>query len=218
MEIPSEDLLYHVVCEVIDYHKDKSGATRTTEVFGTYTSLLAAKSAARSCLKMLGYLPEEFSTYREKINPETWSYGDGVFIYAKAPAGQEFSVRVDTKPNENGFKGTEHGKVEGHLCYVLQTKIDYNDDRIGGKQTTEVEGVYRIRKDALDAAYTVLLDDAEGITKESFAEYDEQDMKNNDWPYGEEILVHAVGQNGDNFLVAVKSQLSQHEHEFKLQH
>ena len=78
-----------------------------------------------------------------------------------------------------------------------------------------MEGVYRIRKDAIDAAYTVLFDDVEGITKESFAEYDEQDMKNNDWPYGEEILVHAVGQNGDNFLVAVKSQLSQHQHEFK---
>jgi hypothetical protein len=206
----SEDLLYHIKCEIIDYHEDKSGATRTTNIHGTYTSLPAAKAAARASLKTAGYLPSDFEVYEEKTDPETWKYSDGVFVYAKAPAGQEFRVRLDVKPNVLGLKANNGDAVEEHLHYVLQTIIDYSKDRTGGIQTTEIEGVYLGRKEANHAAYNVLLDEAEGVTKESFAEYERRDEWKDDWPYGEDVMVHAVGKNGENFKVEVKTQLKVH--------
>jgi hypothetical protein len=80
----SEDLLYHVVYEIINYQRDTSGATRTTYVFGTYTSLPVAKVIARSCLKNWGYKVPDFEIYEVINDPENWKYGDGVALYAKA--------------------------------------------------------------------------------------------------------------------------------------
>lgn len=207
-----ESLLYHVKCEVIDYHKDLSGGTRTTEIFGTYTSLPVAKAAARSCLKAWGYDPSEFEIYAEDTDPEHWEYGDGVAAYAKAPAGQEFRVRLDTKPNVAELRGNETGALEGHLHYVLQTTIYYNKDRTGAMQATEVEGVYFTRKEAIDAAYTVLIDKDDGLTKEEYEEYDERDEQKDDWPFGEDVYVHAVHPSGENYLVEVKLQRGPYKH------
>jgi len=209
-EAASESLLYHVKCEIIDYHNDQSGLTRTTNIYGTYTSLPLAKAAARTCLKTASYLPSDFSIYAEKSHPETWEYEEDVLVYAKAPAGQEFRVRVDVSPNEAGLKANERGEVEGHLHYVLQTRIDYNSDRTGGNQRTDIEGVYLGREEAEKAAYNVLLDKDEGVTKESFAEFDRLDEQAGDWPYGDDVLVHAVGRNGENFKVEVKMQAKVH--------
>jgi hypothetical protein len=209
-EAASESLLYHVKCEIIDYHNDQSGLTRTTNIYGTYTSLPLAKAAARTCLKTAGYLPSDFSIYAEKSEPETWEYEEDVLVYAKAPAGQEFRVRVDVSPNEAGLKANERGEVKGHLHYVLQTRIDYNSDRTGGNQRVDIEGVYLGREEAEKAAYNVLLDEAEGLTRESFAEFDRLDEQAGDWPYGDDVLVHAVGRNGENFKVEVKMQAKVH--------
>jgi hypothetical protein len=96
-----------------------------------------------------------------------------------------------------------------HLSLVLQTTIYYNHDSIGGIQTTQVEGVYPTRKAAREAAKRVLLD--ENITKQTFAEYDEQDNEIKEWPYGEDVLVHAVAETGENFKVSVKPQLHSHQ-------
>ena len=93
---------------------------------------------------------------------------------------------------------------------VLQTTINYNNDRIGGIQTTEVEGVYPTRKAAVDAAKSALLD--EEVTEESFAEYDVKDAEKNEWPYGDDVLIHAVAETGENFKISVKSQLHSHQH------
>jgi hypothetical protein len=94
------------------------------------------------------------------------------------------------------------------LDVVLQTTIDYNTDRIGGNQNTEIEGTYPTRKAAFEAAYTVLLDNE--VTKASFAEYDEKEQFEGEWPYGDEVLVHAVAETGENFSVAVKAQPHSH--------
>lgn len=198
-----EDLLYHVKCEVIDFHKDQSGATRTTELFGTFNSLPTAKAAGYSCLKSWGYQPSDFDIYEENRHPEDWKHGDGVIVYAKAPAGQEFNVRLDTKPNLIGLKGNKEGVVEEKLYYVLQTTIYYNLDRTGAKQATEVEGVYLSREEANKAATKVLLDDKDGLTRDEFAEYDVKN-KEDDWPFGEDVIVHAVWPTGENYLVEVK--------------
>jgi hypothetical protein len=95
---------------------------------------------------------------------------------------------------------------------VLQTTIDYNDDRIGGKQVTLIEGTYLTRAAAYEAAKTALLD--EDVTEKDFAEYDLKDSREEkgEWPYGDDCLVHAVGQNGDNFLIHVKAQPHSHQH------
>jgi len=203
----TSDLLYHVKRTITDLAEDNSGASRTTDILGTYTDLAAAKAAARSALATEGYVRDDFDVYEVNDGAEEWKHGDGAIVFAKAPAGQEFEVRLDTKPNINKLKGNASGEVEGFLHYVLQTTIHYNNDRIGGIQETEVEGTYTTRAKAIEAAKVALLDGE--VTKESFAEYDEKDDERdkNEWPYGDEVWVHAVSQTGENFKVAAKAQL-----------
>jgi hypothetical protein len=209
VDTPSENLLYHIRCEVIDYHKDPSGLTRDNIIYGTYTTLPSAKASALTSLKTAGYEPDDFTIYAEKTDPETWSYGDGVLVYAKAPNGNELRVRIDVTENNIARQLTvnkESGEVEEDLYYVLQTQIDYYDDRIGGKQESIIEGAYLDRKKAEEAAYNVLLDEPDGVTSESYAEYDRLDEQKDDWPYGDDVLVHAVGRDGKNFKVEVKTR------------
>lgn len=40
-----------------------------------------------------------------------------MLVFARAPAGQEFAVAVDTTDNEASLKGDASGKVEGVLHY-----------------------------------------------------------------------------------------------------
>jgi len=93
---------------------------------------------------------------------------------------------------------------------VLQTTIDYNKDTAGAIQNTEIEGTYLTRKEAYEAAKTALLD--EEVTKNSFAEYEERTdpTEKGEWPYGEEVWVHAVAETGENFNVAVKTPPHSH--------
>ncbi|EKD14055.1 uncharacterized protein L3040_007942 [Drepanopeziza brunnea f. sp. 'multigermtubi'] len=204
------DLLYHVKRTITNFADDKSGATRVVDVLGTFTDLAAAKLAANAGLASEGYVKDDFEVYEQKSETafQKWKHADEVTVFARAPAGQEFEVCLDTKPN-TGFEGNVNGEVEGHLHYVLQTTIDYNNDRIGGIQTTEVEGTYPTRAQAFEAAKTILLDNE--VKKSDFAEYDAKDEFEGEWPYGDECLVHAVGQTGENFKVLVKAQPHSHK-------
>ena len=76
-----------------------------------------AKLAARSALASEGYVKDDFESYEENDGKSTWTHGDGVLTFAKAPAGQIFEVKVDTNPNVLHFKGNADGEVEGHLHY-----------------------------------------------------------------------------------------------------
>jgi hypothetical protein len=73
-----------------------------------------------------------------------------------------------------------------------------------------VEGTYSTRAAARKAARSALLD--RDVTKDSFVEYDEFDDARdiNEWPYGDDVLVHAVAETGENFNVAVKAKLHSH--------
>jgi hypothetical protein len=75
-----------------------------------------------------------------------------------------------------------------------------------------VEGTYPTCEAARTAARTAPLDSE--VAKESFAEYDEFDDARDvsEWPYGEDVLVHAVAETGENFNVAVKAQPHSHQH------
>ncbi|KAH8796055.1 hypothetical protein F5882DRAFT_396504 [Hyaloscypha sp. PMI_1271] len=205
------EYLFHVKRTITDFAEDKSGATRITDILGTFTSLAAAKNAARGALAAEGYIKDDFEVLEQKdeADSDEWKHGDGCLVFAKAPRGQEFDVRIDTKPNVLKLKGNASGEVDGFLHYVLQTTIDYNNDRIGGIQHTEVEGTYPTREAAFIAAHTALLDDE--VTKESFAEYDEKEQFEGEWPYGDEVLVRAVGQTGENFYISVKAQPHSHK-------
>ncbi len=118
-ETEAPEFLFHVKRTITDYHEDKSGATRTTDILGTFTDLAAAKQAAHSALASEGYLRDDFELFetKDETDPEEWKHGDGVVSFARAPAGQEFEVRLDTKPNVMKFKGNAGGEVEGHLHY-----------------------------------------------------------------------------------------------------
>lgn len=99
---------------------------------------------------------------------------------------------------------------------VLQTTIFYNHDSIGSIQTTEVEGAYPTRKAAREAAKLALLD--EDVAADSFAEYEEQDMERGEWPYGDDVLIHAVAESGENFQISVKAQPHSHQQHKPKQH
>jgi hypothetical protein len=145
--------------EIIDYYKDESGATRINDVLGTYTSLPAAKAAALTAIKDSGYERDDFEVYEEKSRiVENWTHGNGVLVYAKAPSGTEFYVRIDTNRTPANLKETPK-VVSTPSCihYVLQIKIDYNNDRIGGIQTTEVESTYLHQQEARDTALKALI-------------------------------------------------------------
>jgi outer membrane protein assembly factor BamB len=123
------DLLYHVNRAIIDFAQDKSSATQTTDVFGTFTDLAATNAAARSALPSEGYLIDDFVEYEENDGTKEWKHADGVIVFAKAPAGQEFVVRLDTTSNALHFKGNASSEVEGHLHYSKHSTFLPHDSK-----------------------------------------------------------------------------------------
>jgi len=117
----TSEYLYHVKSTMIDYPGDKSGATRSTEILGTYVDLAAAKAAASSALFNQGFKEDDFVTYETKNSSgnEEWKFGDGIITFAQTPAGHEFRIGIDTKPNSLGLKGNPEGKVEAILHYGM---------------------------------------------------------------------------------------------------
>ncbi|PKS08699.1 hypothetical protein jhhlp_004752 [Lomentospora prolificans] len=209
----TSDTLFHTLLTVIDYHVDKSGGTQSTYVLGTHTSLPGAKSFSKRALRELGYEKDDFSTYEEASSASgtEWTHGDGVIVHAKAPAGQVFNVSLDTKPNTEKLPTGENDEPKlppgsDHLHYVLQTQIDYNKDRNGAEQTTEVQGTYVRRADAMIAAKGLL-------NKSDYEEYDERDENDmtGKWEYGEDVVVHAVSSNGENFDISVRTVPGAHK-------
>ncbi|CAG8957997.1 hypothetical protein HYFRA_00000340 [Hymenoscyphus fraxineus] len=75
---------------------------------------------------------------------------------------------------------------------VLQATIIHNLDRKGLNKSTKVKGIYPSWRNAyqLQATHTTLLD--ADMTKESFAEYDEEEGFEGEWLCGEECVVNAV--------------------------
>jgi hypothetical protein len=115
------EYLFHVKRTITDFAEDKSGATRVTDILGTFTSLAAAKNAARGALAAEGYIKDDFEVLEQKdeADSEEWKHGDGCLVFAKAPRGQEFDVRIDTKPNVLKLKGNASGEVDGFLHYGM---------------------------------------------------------------------------------------------------
>ncbi|KAL7820896.1 hypothetical protein V8C26DRAFT_391852 [Trichoderma gracile] len=216
------DQLFHTLLTVVDFSHDPSGATRTPFVLKSHGTLDAAKAFARQSLETLGFAPDDFELYRVREpheSPSTsrpWTHGDGVLVFARAFDGKEFIVGIDTAPNNESLAAsTSDGELrlpEGarFLHYVLQSTIDYNADRSGAAQTTEILGAYVHRADAWKAAHLCLDPSAQ------YAEFDRRGDAQfiEQWPYGEDVAVRAVSETGQNYFVAVKRPPEQ-RHELK---
>jgi hypothetical protein len=202
------DLLFHTTLTVVDYQKDPSGSTRYMFVLGTNSNLTDAKSFCMSSLKRLGFDQEEFAEY--KVRPtddselENWEHGEGVMIFAKAPAEQVFLVGICTTPNTESLPMDQNGNLilpDGatFLHYVLQTSVDYNADRTGSKQWTEILGSFVHRADAWTAAH-------KSLNRDDFAEYNERGDQElvGQWPFDDDVTVHAVSETGQNIFIGVK--------------
>ncbi|KAI1182375.1 hypothetical protein F5B17DRAFT_420712 [Nemania serpens] len=166
----------------------------------TFTDLKAAKAAARGLLKEEGYNTELLPVYKVNDGASNWQYGDGVLVHAEVPGEAEFEVAIETVQNTVGAKSDSSGRVTTPLFYIVQTMIDYNNERSGRKRQYVVEGAYAEQKVAREQALKILLD--EDTKKEDFAEYDEHGAEG-DWAFGEEVVVHAVDDRGMNILVSV---------------
>ncbi|KAL7784838.1 hypothetical protein V8C37DRAFT_395275 [Trichoderma ceciliae] len=213
--VPEE--LFHTVLTVIDYSHDPSGANRTAFVLKSHGTLDAAKKFAIHSLESVNFTSNDFQQYHvrnAKGASECWSHGDGVLLFARSFDGQEFLVGIDTTPNNESLAATPDGELRlpdgtKFLHYVLQITVDYNADRSGGLQVMEIEGTYVHRANAWTAAHKCL-DPTE------YAEYDSRGDSQfiEEWPFGEDVAVHAVSETGQNYFIAVKRPPEQ-KHELK---
>ncbi|KAH6894559.1 hypothetical protein B0T10DRAFT_558686 [Thelonectria olida] len=203
------DLLYHTLLTVIDYHADPSGASRSVHVLGTHATVAAAKAFASNALHGLGYDPADFTEHAVRAADTPWPHGDGVLVHARAPAGHVFTTSIATTPNTASLQATPAGEVvvptgAASLHYVVQTTVDYNADRTGAAQETEVEGAYVYRAEALAAARRCLDEGA-------YVEFDVREDMKGEWPFGEDVVVHAVAEGGQNATVAVRTVPGAHK-------
>jgi len=198
----TSESLFHIKRTLINLKKDRTGSVQEVDIKGTYTNLAAAKAAAKETLFNEGYEREFFSTYEVKGHHEgeVWKHGDECQVYAVAAESGIFRVEIETAENTFGFVGGPNGKVDQELYYVLQTTIHYNLDRSGASRDVQVEDTLGTADQARQRALKVLLD--EDITKESFERYDEN-IGQEDWPFDEDVVVYAVGQGGENYMVQV---------------
>ncbi|KIX02597.1 uncharacterized protein Z518_08538 [Rhinocladiella mackenziei CBS 650.93] len=199
--------LYHVLFSVSHIQKDVNSEVEKVRICGTYTTLPAAKAAAHKTLFEAGYEKEwftEFDTKHEEFVAHGIKRRTGLCVLAKASDGTVFRVSVATTPNVQGFEGSaEDHKVHQDLYHVVQTNVLYSEDDSGEARETNVEGSFTSYEQARQYASQVLLAPEDDVTKESFAEYDEAEAGEKDCGYGENVVVHAVGQNGENILVSV---------------
>jgi hypothetical protein len=200
----SAENLYHILLSISHVGRDPEAESEKNLVCGTYTLLPAAKAAAHRCLRDAGYEEEWFTeliTREDEFPPA--AKRTGLMVYAKSQDQTTFSVCVLTTQNPWGYEGNEEGKVVLDLYHVVQTTIFYDLDESGQRRDTMIEGSFESFQEARNLAKTTLLNEEDGITKESYEEYDEAGDSETDFGYGEDVIVHAVGGNGENFLVRV---------------
>lgn len=202
--------LYHTLLYYVD--GQTSGAPFPAFPLATHTDLKVAKEFAQLALQKLGYSVDDFEHFDvHDAESNHWSHGDGAIVWAKAANGSEIEVIIDTTPNNEQLLGGPDYKLQlpkgsDRLHYVVQTTIDLNKDRSGAAQRSEIEGVYAHRSTAILAAKQQL---AELVANGEFAQYSErsdlQEGKGKEWPYGEDVIVHAIAQTGENYYIAVKT-------------
>ena len=201
------DFLYHVVLITSPSEaKDPNEKVEQMRIFGSYTSIEKAKEAAHDTLTSLGYDKQLFTTYEtephelEKLAP---TQGLGLAVYATTDDGSIFRVRILTTPNTQHFTTDKDGRIPRELYHVVQTNINYDRDERKKPNETNIEGAFETYADARKFAGTVLVSKEDGITPSSYREYHVAAPDAPDCGFAENVLVHAVGENGQNYLVSV---------------
>lgn len=200
--------VYHIVLTSSHFKKDVNSTVQGVRVCGSYTSLPAAKDAAHRALFDAGYEREWFTNFESQHGSDDISQQKGVVVQAVGPDGEIFTVSIDITPNLFHLQANDEGKIASPLYHVVQTVVYYIDDSSGQKRDTSIQGSFLTYDEARKAALSVLLSEEDGVGKDSYAEYDEAAPDELDCGYGENVIVHAAGQTGDNFLVSV---LKSHE-------
>lgn len=213
--------LYHTILTVVDYNAKSGCAIKTAYPLGTHTTASAAKDFSRKALKTLGYAPSDFESYEEHqsmpTNAEVWKHGDDVVVYARRAGLHELLISITTALNNEGLPAdptnpTEVKLPDGakHLHYVMQTKPDITIDPTGIARITEIEATFVNRVDAMAAARKVLISGE--LPRKDYAQYDEWDGDKfkEGWPFGEEVVVHAIAPSGEHYDVAVRTITDSH--------
>jgi hypothetical protein len=205
---PKEDseALYHILLTISNIKHDPTSEIQKVRVCGTYVYLDRAKAEAHRVLFEAGYEKEWFTAFdaRRSDDPK-WSHADGIIVYAVAPEGEIFTVSIVTTANVANWKCAEDGRIEKPLFHLLQTVIFYDKDVSGESRETNVLSSHETYEGARIAAQTALLSVEDGITSKGsqWAEYDSLPLKERDWEFGENVVVHAVGQGGENVILSV---------------
>ncbi|KAI1618782.1 hypothetical protein EDD36DRAFT_42004 [Exophiala viscosa] len=201
----SNENLYHVLFSTSHISKDVNAEVEKVRICGTYTNLGAAKAEAHKILFEAGYEREwftEYDTQPEEFEKHSIKRRTGLCVYAIAPDKTIFRVSVATTPNTLKFWAEDH-KIHCDLYHVVQTNVLYSEDDTGEARETNVEGSFMTYEEARKFASKVLLAPEDGVTKESFEQYDEAGPNEKDCGFGDNVVVHAVGSNGENILVSV---------------
>lgn len=210
------DQLFHTILTVVNRRGLQAGADHEVHVLESHGTLEAAKSYTTSqSLEQLGLDPREFAVYAVRSSAkqdeaQDWPHGDGVLVFGRAPTGSEIRIAVATTPNQESLTTGLGGELllpDGarHLHYILLTSIDYNVDRGGCSLTTDIVGVYVHRREAWAAARKALDGD-----KLAECDYSDDPKFAGEWPFGEDVAVHAISETGQNYYVAVQKPLWAH--------
>ncbi|KFY04506.1 hypothetical protein O988_00726 [Pseudogymnoascus sp. VKM F-3808] len=199
--------LYHIVLTTSHIQKDPNSEIEKIRIAGTYCTPEAAKVAAHSCLFDSGYERDWFSQY--EVDPaalESYKIHQrmGLVVFAEASDGTAFRISISTTPNiDHLTTDNDDGRIATDLYYVVQTNIKYANGDEGQDRDVNIEGIFLKYDKARAFARSVLLSKEDGITKGSFAEYDEAGDNERDCGFGENVVVHAVGNGGENYLISV---------------
>lgn len=202
--------LYHVIFTISHLQRDPTSEIEKVRIPGTYVSLAQAKAAAHSCLFDAGYEKEWFSTYEtqpERLESLAGTQGTGLAVFAVATDGTIFRVRVATTPNVPQLTtDLDDGRIRLDLYHVVQSTHKY-DSKGDVARDMNIQGTFETYTQARNFATGVLLSEQDGLTKESYVDYNEAGPNDRDCGYGENVIVYAAGSGGQNYLVSViKSQ------------
>lgn len=202
-DIAEANSLFNVVLTLTHMQKDVDMNLQGVRICGTYDSLPAAKGFAHRCLFDAGYEQEWFTTFETQHEGILIDHKQNEIVRAIGPGGEEFIVNISTIPNVFELKSNDAGRVETPLYHVVQTIVHYRADESGQTRETTIQGSFKTFEEARKVALSTLLWWEDGISRNTYAQYDEAGPGELDCGYGENVLVHAIGQNGENFVVSV---------------
>ncbi|KAE8381473.1 hypothetical protein BDV26DRAFT_255274 [Aspergillus bertholletiae] len=200
--------LYHIILSITHISKDPNNIVEKVRVPGSYISLRAAKAAAHSCLFDAGYEREfftEYETNKDVFENRNLPERQGLVVFAVASDGTTFRVRIDTTANSRRLTTDyDDGRIPVPLYYVIQTTVEYSGEKEVSKvKDLNIMDAFVNYQEARRYAEKVLLSEDDALTKESYEAYDEAGPNETDCGYGENVVVHAVGQYGENYSISV---------------